>query len=54
MSGSSAAHGPQGLLDAVQPNRDTLDAEVEAAIEWLQEYVTALITGAVTGKIDLR
>ena len=27
---------------------------VEAAIEKLQEYRTALITAAVTGKIDVR
>ena len=29
-------------------------AKVEAAIERLQEYRTALITAAVTGKIDVR
>ncbi len=29
-------------------------ATVEAAIERLQEYCTALITAAVTGKIDVR
>jgi type I restriction enzyme S subunit len=28
--------------------------KVEAAIEKLQEYRTALITAAVTGKIDVR
>ena len=29
-------------------------AKVETAIERLQEYRTALITAAVTGKIDVR
>jgi type I restriction enzyme S subunit len=29
-------------------------AKVEAAVERLQEYRTALITAAVTGKIDVR
>jgi type I restriction enzyme S subunit len=33
---------------------DTLIAKVQAAIERLQEYRTALITAAVTGKIDVR
>lgn len=33
---------------------DQMVAKVEAAIERLQEYRTALITAAVTGKIDLR
>jgi len=31
-----------------------LVAKVEKAIERLQEYRTALITAAVTGKIDVR
>jgi len=33
---------------------DGLVAKVEAAIDRLQEYRTALITTAVTGKIDVR
>ena len=33
---------------------DSLSGRVEAAIERLQEYRTALITSAVTGKIDVR
>ena len=37
------------LMDA-----DTLSSRVEGAVERLQEYRTALITAAVTGKIDVR
>ncbi len=33
---------------------DTLTAEAERAIGWLQERRTALISAAVTGKIDVR
>ena len=33
---------------------DRMMEKVEAAIEKLQEYRTALITAAVTGKIDVR
>lgn len=33
---------------------DQMVAKVEAAIERLREYRTALITAAVTGKIDVR
>ena len=33
---------------------DTLSSRVETAIERLQEYRTALVTAAVTGKIDVR
>lgn len=33
---------------------DQMISKVEAAIERLQEYRTALITAAVTGKIDVR
>ena len=33
---------------------DALVGKVEAAVERLQEYRTALITAAVTGKIDVR
>ena len=36
------------------PTLDALVGKVEAAVERLQEYRTALITAAVTGKIDVR
>jgi type I restriction enzyme S subunit len=41
-------------LDRETAELDALVAKVEAAIERLQEYRTALITAAVTGKIDVR
>jgi restriction endonuclease S subunit len=41
-------------LDRETAKLDALVAKVEAAIERLQEYRTALITAAVTGKIDVR
>jgi type I restriction enzyme S subunit len=41
-------------LDAETVKLDTLVQKVEEAIERLQEYRTALITAAVTGKIDVR
>ncbi|MBS1787187.1 MAG: restriction endonuclease subunit S [Acidobacteria bacterium] len=41
-------------LDAETAKLDALVAKVETAIERLQEYRTALITAAVTGKIDVR
>lgn len=41
-------------LDAETAKLDALTAKVEAAIERLAEYRTALITAAVTGKIDVR
>jgi len=41
-------------LDAETAKLDALAAKVEEAIERLQEYRTALITAAVTGKIDVR
>jgi type I restriction enzyme S subunit len=41
-------------LDEEMAKLDALVAKVEAAIERLQEYRTALITAAVTGKIDVR
>ncbi len=41
-------------LDSKTGTLDALVGEVEAAIERLQEYRTALITAAVTGKIDVR
>ena len=42
------------FLDRQTERIDTLHWRVEAAIERLQEYRTALITAAVTGKIDVR
>ena len=41
-------------LDAETAKLDALVAKVETAIELLQEHRTALITAAVTGKIDVR
>jgi type I restriction enzyme S subunit len=41
-------------LDEETAKLDALVAKVETAVERLQEYRTALITAAVTGKIDVR
>jgi len=41
------------FLDRETARIDSLVAKVEQAIERLQEYRTALITAAVTGKIDV-
>ena len=41
-------------LDRETAKIDVLVAKVEAAISRLQEYRAALITAAVTGKIDVR
>lgn len=41
-------------LDVETAKLDALVGKVEAAVERLQEYRTALITAAVTGKIDVR
>ena len=41
-------------LDAETKKLDALVAKVETAVERLQEYRDALITAAVTGKIDVR
>lgn len=41
-------------LDAETGKLDEMAAKVQRAIERLQEYRTALITAAVTGKIDVR
>ena len=41
-------------LDLETAKLDTLVVKVEEAVERLQEYRTALITAAVTGKIDVR
>ncbi|MGH8479063.1 MAG: hypothetical protein ACREXK_05675 [Gammaproteobacteria bacterium] len=42
------------FLERGTANIDRMVAEVEMAIELLQQYRTALITAAVTGKIDVR
>ena len=42
------------FLDRETVKIDVLVAKIETAIERLQEYRTALITAAVTGKIDVR
>ncbi len=42
------------FLNRETAKTDTLVSKVETAIERLQEYRTALITAAVTGKIDVR
>ena len=41
-------------LDKETAKLDPLVGKVEEAVERLQEYRTALITAAVTGKIDVR
>jgi type I restriction enzyme S subunit len=41
-------------LDSATIKLDALMAKVDEAIERLQEYRTALIAAAVTGKIDVR
>ncbi len=43
-----------GYLDEETAKLDALVGKVEEAVERLQEYRTALITAAVTGKIDVR
>lgn len=47
-------HAIAAYLDEETAKLDALTAKVETAIERLQEYRTALITVAVTGKIDVR
>ena len=42
------------FLDRQTEKIDTLMTKIETAIERLQEYRSALITAAVTGKIDVR
>ena len=41
-------------IEAICSKFDTLEAQAERAIELLQERRTALISAAVTGKIDVR
>ena len=41
-------------LDVATAKIDQMIAKIEKAIEQLQDYRTALITAAVTGKIDVR
>lgn len=42
------------FLDCETAKIDTMIAKVETAIERLREYRSALITAAVTGRIDVR
>ena len=42
------------FLDGGNAKIDTMVTKIEIVIERLQEYRTALITSAVTGKIDAR
>jgi type I restriction enzyme S subunit len=42
------------FLDVETARLDALSGKMEATVERLQEYRTALITAAVTGKIDVR
>ena len=45
---------PAQVFAFIQDTQPKLWAEMKAAVERLQEYRTALITAAVTGKIDVR
>jgi type I restriction enzyme S subunit len=47
-------HAITEYLEHETANIDEMVAKVETVIERLQEFRTALITAAVTGKIDLR
>jgi type I restriction enzyme S subunit len=47
-------HAIAEYLDRETAKIDRMAAKVEEAIDRLQEYRTALITAAVTGKIDVR
>jgi type I restriction enzyme S subunit len=47
-------HGIVNYLDHETAKIDRMVDKVEKVIERLQEYRTALITAAVTGKIDVR
>jgi type I restriction enzyme S subunit len=46
--------GIAAYLDKETAKLDALVGKVEEAVERLQEYRTAIITAAVTGKIDVR
>jgi type I restriction enzyme, S subunit len=50
----SEQHLIADFLDRETTKIDRMTTKVEVAIQRLQEYRTALITGAVTGKIDVR
>jgi type I restriction enzyme S subunit len=50
----SEQHAIADYLDRETAKIDRMVAKVEEAIERLREYRTALITAAVTGKIDVR
>ena len=59
MFGSRAPPLPEqraiaAYLDEETAKLDALIGKVEEAVERLQEYRTALITAAVTGRIDVR
>lgn len=47
-------HSIADYLDRQAAKLDQMTTKVESAIERLQEYRSALITAAVTGKIDVR
>ena len=47
-------HAIANFLDRETAKLDALVSKIETAIDRLQEYRTALITAAVTGKIDVR
>jgi restriction endonuclease S subunit len=50
----SEQHAISSFLDRETVNLNTLIAKIQEAIEKLQEYRIALISAAVTGKIDVR
>jgi len=50
----SEQHHIAAYLDQATAKIDGMVAKVDTAIERLQEYRSALITAAVTGKIDVR
>ena len=47
-------HAITAFLDREADRIDRLAGRVETAVARLQEYRTALITAAVTGKVDVR
>jgi type I restriction enzyme S subunit len=51
--GLSEQHAIAAEINARLPRIDTLIAKTERSIELLREHRTALITAAVTGKIDV-